>query len=85
MMNKPHTFRDLIARIGGVSAFALAMGIPTSTAKKMRDRSSVTTRHWPKLQDVCRDHGLLFTSDDFVQMTAHAIPEKPRKKISEAA
>jgi hypothetical protein len=80
MMNKPQTFRDLIARIGGVSTFALAMGIPASTAKKMRDRSSVATHHWAKLQEVARAHGLLFTSDDFVQMKAQAIPEKPRKR-----
>ena len=67
-MKKPATFRDLIKDLGGVAAFADKMGFQRNTAKMMRDRNSVAFEHWGKLIEVCREHGRLYTTDDFVAM-----------------
>lgn len=79
MMHKPDTFRDLIRDLGGVKAFADKLGVSEFTAKKMRDRSSVAVDHWPRLLMVAREGGYLFTTDDFVAMSAKREVEKRRK------
>lgn len=68
MMHKPDTFRALIDRLGGVSAFAGKVGIGEHSAKKMRDRNSIAVSHWPAIIVAARADGLLLTSDDLVNM-----------------
>lgn len=62
------TFRELIMDLGGVTAFARGMGIDTNSAKMMRDRNSVSPKHWPDLIRVCAAHGRHITVDDLVEM-----------------
>lgn len=77
MLTKPDTFRTLITALGGVSAFASVMEIGEFAAKKMRDRNSVAVEYWPKLVEVSRAHGYLYTTDDFVGMKLRSrSPEK---------
>jgi len=68
MIEKPDTFRDLIAFLGGVNSFAAKMGIGEFAAKKMRDRNSVAVDHWSQVIAVARRDGLILTSDDLVNM-----------------
>lgn len=84
MTQKPDTFRTLIERLGGVKAFAELMGITEFASKKMRDRSSVHVDHWPLLIQVAKEHGgLLFTTDDFVRMSALRTVEKRKPKADQ--
>jgi len=85
MIEKPDTFRTLIEALGGVKAFADKLGVGEFAAKKMRDRSSVGVNHWPQLVLVAREHGYLFTTDDFVAMSSRRVPEKRRPKVRAAA
>lgn len=80
MMHKPDTFRDLIDDLGGVSAFADKMGFSTFAAKKMRDRKSIASDHWPRLIQVCRENGFLFTTDDFVALSMKREVEKRKPR-----
>lgn len=80
MIEKPDTFRSLIEALGGVKAFADKMNLGEFAAKKMRDRNSVATDHWPRLVQVCRENGFLFTTDDFVEMSTKRQIEKRRKR-----
>lgn len=68
MIEKPDTFRDLISRLGGVSAFAAKMSIGEFAAKKMRDRDSIAVDHWAGVIGVARADGLILTTDDLVNM-----------------
>lgn len=79
-MKKPDTFRDLIAALGGVKAFADKLGVTDFAAKKMRDRSSVHVDHWPALIQIARENGMLFTTDDFVAMASKREVEKRKPK-----
>ncbi len=72
MIQKPDTFRTLIAHLGGVSSFAGKLGVGEHAAKKMRDRNSVAVSYWPALIDAARADGLLLTTDDFVNMKLRA-------------
>lgn len=81
MIEKPTTFRTLIQSLGGVKSFADKMGLGEFAAKKMRDRNSIATDHWPKLLQVCRENGFLFTSDDFLEMAGKRQVEK-RKRVA---
>lgn len=83
MFQKPDTFRTLIDRLGGVKPFAELIGCTEYAAKKMRDRSSISTDHWPTLIQVSREAGLLFTTDDFVAMSFKRQVEKRRPKKAE--
>lgn len=69
MMQKPDTFRALIDRLGGVSAFAGKAGIGEHSAKKMRDRNSIAISHWPAIIMAARADGLILTTDDLVSMS----------------
>lgn len=80
MIDKPDTFRTLIDALGGVKFFADRMGCTEYAAKKMRDRSSISTDHWPTLIQVSREAGFLFTTDDFVAMSFKRQVEKRRPK-----
>lgn len=81
MTQKPETFRTLIHALGGVKSFADRMGMSEHTAKKMRDRNSVHVDHWPMLIQVAKEHGgLLFTTDDFVQMAKFRTVEKRKPR-----
>jgi hypothetical protein len=82
MIEKPATFRTLIQALGGVKSFADAMGLGENTAKKMRDRSSVATDHWPKLIRIARANGFLYTTDDFVEMASKRQVEKRKAKAA---
>ena len=53
-MQKPTTFRTLIEALGGVKDFAHQLGCSEFAAKKMRDRSSIGSDHWPELAKVAR-------------------------------
>lgn len=74
MLQKPDTFRALIARLGGVSAFADKTRIGEFAAKKMRDRNSIAVPHWPIVIEAARDDGLILTSDDLMNMKLHSQP-----------
>jgi hypothetical protein len=80
MIQKPDTFRTLIDRMGGVSSFADKLGVGEFAAKKMRDRNSVAVDHWPALIDAARIDGLIFTTDDFVNMQIKARAEARERK-----
>lgn len=82
MIEKPNTFRTLIEALGGVKSFADKMKLGEFAAKKMRDRSSIATDHWPRLLQVCRENGILFTTDDFVDMATRREVEKRRRKAA---
>lgn len=68
MIEKPGTFRDLVAHFGGVNSFASKVGIGEFAAKKMRDRNSIAVRHWPDVISAARGEGLILTTDDLVNM-----------------
>lgn len=72
MIQKPDTFRTLIAHMGGVVAFAEKISVGEHAAKKMRDRNSVAVEYWPTLIDAARKDGLILTTDDFVNMKIRA-------------
>ncbi len=72
MIQKPDTFRILIAQMGGVNGFAAKLGVGEHAAKKMRDRNSVAVEYWPALIDAARADGLILTTDDFVNMKIRA-------------
>lgn len=78
-MQKPTTFRTLIEALGGVKSFASQLGATEFAAKKMRDRSSIGSDHWPDLARIARENGFLFTTDDFVAMSQHRTVEKRAK------
>lgn len=82
MIEKPDTFRTLIEALGGVKAFADNLGVGEFAAKKMRDRSSVAVDHWPRLVLIAREHGFLFTTDDFVAMAQKRQVEKRRTGVA---
>lgn len=79
-MQKPTTFRTLIEALGGVKDFASQLGCTEFAAKKMRDRSSIGSDHWPELARVARANGFLFTTDDFVAMSLKREVEKRKSK-----
>lgn len=81
-MQKPDTFRTLIEALGGVKSFANQMGFTEFAAKKMRDRNSIHSDHWPLLSRVARENALLYTSDDFVAMSKLRTVEKRRPKVA---
>jgi hypothetical protein len=85
MIDKPDTFRTLIDALGGVKSFAELMGCTEYAAKKMRDRSSITSDRWPTLIQVARERGYLFTTDDFVTMSFKRQVEKRRPKAQTEA
>lgn len=68
MSQKPETYSDLIAHLGGVSRFSEITGINEHTAKKMRDRNSIGVAHWPVVMKVSKSAGLSITADDLLQM-----------------
>ncbi len=81
-MKKPTTFRTLIEALGGVKSFANQMGLTEFAAKKMRDRNSIGSDHWPLLAKVSRENALLYTTDDFVAMSQFRSVEKRRPRVA---
>lgn len=77
MLQKPDTFRALIARLGGVNAFADKARLGEFAAKKMRDRNSIAVKHWPVVIDAARDDGLILTTDDLVSMALRSQAAQP--------
>lgn len=78
MINKPGTFRDLIAHLGGVNAFAAKAQLGEFAAKKMRDRNSIAVRHWPDVISAARADGLILTTDDLVNMKLRSVSSEER-------
>ena len=72
MQKKPDTFRALIDRLGGVSAFADKTRIGEFAAKKMRDRNSIAVRHWPVVIGVAASEGVDLSLDDLMRMKVGA-------------
>lgn len=68
MIEKPGTFRALVAHFGGVNSFASKVGVGEFAAKKMRDRNSIAVRHWPAVITAAREEGLILVTDDLVNM-----------------
>lgn len=49
------------------------LGVKYETARKMRERGSVSPAHWPKLLDAARARGFAISYDDLVAMRAAKI------------
>ncbi len=68
MIQKPDTFRTLIARMGGPASFGAKIGVGEWTAIGMKRRNSVNPTHWAKLLEAAKEDGMLLTTDDLVNM-----------------
>lgn len=66
-MAKPATFEALL---GNWSTLELSadLRVPYVTARKMRERKSVSIIHWPSLVTAAQRKGLRVTIDDLVAM-----------------
>lgn len=67
MLKKPGTFGELLE---GWPTLELAsdLGVPYVTARKMRERQSVSIIHWPKLIERAKGRGHVLSYDDLVAM-----------------
>ncbi len=52
------TFAQVIEKLGGAAAFAVAIGIPYSHARTMKARSSIPSDRWEKVVEAARVAGV---------------------------
>jgi hypothetical protein len=61
---------QIIADLGGPTAFGRAIGVGTSTASEMKRRRSIPVQYWPSVISAAETVGKTITPDDL--MIAHA-------------
>ena len=72
-MTKPNTFADLLANWPSHSDLRDDLGVTYQAAQKMRERSCVSAKHWPKLIPAAKKRGVRVTEADLMRMMAHHV------------
>lgn len=67
MMTKPNTFADLLDHWTTLELSA-DLGVSYVTARKMRERKSVSVSHWPTLIDAARRKGIDINLDILMEL-----------------
>mgnify|MGYP006204466211 CR=1 FL=1 len=67
MNAKPETFEQLLSHWTTLELSA-DLDVQYVTARKMRERQSVGTQHWPRLTDAARAKGISITQEDLLAM-----------------
>lgn len=70
-MRKPKTFPDLLTHWSTLELSA-DLSVPYVTARKMRERGSVSVPHWPTLIEKAASKGLNLEYSDLVAMKQRA-------------
>jgi len=56
------TFADLIDKWTDRTTLAEELGVSYQAVRKMADRNNIRSKHWPKIVESAREHGI--TADD---------------------
>jgi hypothetical protein len=64
------TVSDIIERFGGLSAFASALGVPTSTAYSWKDKNYIPPWRQPKVMELALERSIDLSATDFPERLA---------------
>lgn len=65
------TFPDLLTAFDNPTDLKLALGVGYQTARKMFERGSVASRHWPRFITALAGKGVKVTLEDLAKAEIH--------------